>query len=229
MKIITKSITILLAILIAFTTCQNSLQAQTTLEWITLGVLDRNADGIEDIAFKGTTGGELKAVVYDNDQDGKYSYGLVNNENIPEWFTHLWIDRNQNGGIEENELRNLARPMPFPWATFPSSYSRTTNETPDAIEHFMDYTEDACFEEVARDTDKDGDVESYALNIHVAACGNVSHRFLLVDSDNDGFYDEGHYVIISNNVPGNVRQQLFHFSKPLERQLPVITFPESHS
>ena len=96
MKIITKSITILLAILIAFTTCQSSSQAQTTLEWIALGVLDRNADGIEDIAFLGI-GKELKAVVYDNDQDGKYNYGLVNNENITEWFTHFWIDRNQNG------------------------------------------------------------------------------------------------------------------------------------
>ena len=228
MKIITKSITILLAILITFTICQNSLQAQTTLEWIALGVLDRNSDGVSDIAFLGI-GKELKGVVYDNDQDGKYNYGLVNNENIPEWFTHFWVDRNQNGKIEENELRNLARPMPFPWATFPSSYFRQTNETPDAIEHFMDSTDDFCLEEVARDIDKDGHVESYALNAHVTVCGNVSHRFLLVDTDNDGFYDEGHYVIISNNVPGGVRQQLFHFSKPLERQLPVITFPESHS
>ncbi len=206
---------------------KNISQAQTTLEWAALGVVDRNSDKISDLAFIAFTGSgkELAGVLYDNDQDGQYDYGLIdNNSNSAKALTHFWTDRNQNGDIEGNELRRLARQMPFPWATFPSSYFRKTNETSDAIEHFMDYTEDSCFEEIARDLDKDGDVESYALNSHVAVCDALSYRFVLLDADNNGSFDSARAFYVDET--GILVKQEFHFPKSMENQLPVMHYPQ---
>lgn len=219
-KKITRVSIIFLAIIFTLTVSiqKHYAYAQTTLEWITLGVLDRSGDGIPDIRFGGEDQGDnIREVSFDNNQDGKYDYGFLDMDTNNK-LDSMWIDRNGNGQIEINEVNKLGGE--FQWATFPSSLTIVVNETNDSITYLVDYTGDGLFDQVLRDLDKDGDIETDALAFATTVAGESVHYFLsLNDSDNDGDYDRGRFGLDTGT-------KTVRFPKPIQKQLSVFEWFE---
>lgn len=61
-----KIICLVLIVLFVISSFNQNVQAQTTIEWITLGAFDRNKNGKTDIRFGGDDIGEFREVSFDN-------------------------------------------------------------------------------------------------------------------------------------------------------------------
>lgn len=150
------------------------------------------------------------------DEDRKYDYGFFDtNENSK--IDSMWIDRNNNGIVEKRELRKLSGEIA--WATFPSSLKITSTETAKGITYFIDYTDDDLIDEIARDIDKDGDIEVSALAYTDTGTHEVGHYVRLTDTDNDGDFDRGEFKFTADDDPDHIRTSTIRFPKPIQNQI----------
>lgn len=181
---------------------------------------DRNGNGLPDIRFVPDLDSDQSgmAVQFDNNEDGTFDFGFLSGgsvHNDGEIYA-MWIDRNKNGSMQKNEVKMLPRTLP--WATFPSSYVVTDNKHPDgSISHFMDYTDDTVVDQVDRDANGDGDIESTSLR---AIGEGASDVFALIDQNNDGYFD---HMAFRPEIEDEV---VIAFAKRMQRHLPVMHYPQ---
>ena len=189
-------------------------------------MFDRNGNGVPDIRFgEAQDGGgtdNANIVSYDNDEDGTYDFGFLSGGNVHNdgEIYAAWIDRNGNGSVQKNEVRTL--PWTLPWATFPSSFTVTHVTNPNgSIDHFMDYTEDdAMFDQLDRDADGDGAIESMTLGLLAEGSGVSQALLQLRDTNNDGFFDKLFFL------PEVGDEVLISFTKAQQRHLSVLHYPQ---
>lgn len=181
---------------------------------------DRNGNGLPDVRFVPDMDSDQSGMViqFDNDEDGTFEFGFLSGgavHNDGEIYA-MWIDRNENGSVQKNELKML--PHTLPWATFPSTYVVTDNKHPDgSISHFMDYADDAVVDQVDRDADGDGDVETITLRAVGEGAADV---LALRDANNDGYFDR---LLFRPEIGDEV---VVGFTKALQRRLPVMHYPQ---
>lgn len=184
---------------------------------------DRNGNDLFDVRFVPDFDSDQSGMIIqlDNDEDGEFDFGFLSGGNVHDdgEIYAMWIDRNNNGSIQKNEVKML--PGTLPWATFPSSFSAThvTNSN-GSIDHFMDYTlDDAFADQRDRDLDADGFIESMTIKSAIGE-GSSDALLQLGDTNGDGFFDR---LFFRPEIGDEV---LVGFTKALQRHLPVMHYPQ---
>jgi hypothetical protein len=169
---------------------------------------DRSGNGIPDIRI------DSSQVLIDNDEDGIFDHGFLDS-NSDSQLDSVWVDRNDDGIIKGGEVKKTRIEVVFTPLLNTTNISVEIRNHTDAIRYYIDYNGDGRPDEIAVDTDKDGDIEVDAFGAYDAVGIFTLSGMQLMDFDNDGDFEEGRF---QSNI-GDPKIKTVRFSKSLQTQL----------
>jgi hypothetical protein len=169
---------------------------------------DRSGNGITDISIN------PGQVLIDNDEDGIYDHGFLDS-NSDGQLDSIWVDRNDDGAIKGGEVKRTRKEVAFSPLSSAINISVEQRFHTDAIRYYIDYNGDGLPDEIAVDTDRDGDMEVDAFGTYDAGDNLVLSGIQLLDFDNDGNFEGGR---VQSGI-GDSTIKSIRFSKHQQAQL----------